>query len=129
MNLPPADIPQEVYNRGLKSWLATSNDLRVELLDWALFFAVSYRNVAPTRTGHLKSTARGSVVPDDWNRDRPMGALKVSARYAVWNLTGAGPHMHRRSTGRRPKFGPFKGDFTFSKILAFAQGNDVEGLM
>lgn len=104
-------------------WAATSPGLRSELFKYALALSAAYKVSAPRRSGHLAS----SVVPGTaWSsygrKRRPVGTVTVRAYYAVWNLTGAGPGMHRRSTGRQPKFGPFRGSYTFGKIVGELRG-------
>lgn len=122
INIPPAG-----RNEGIKNWLLTSVQLRSELLMWATRFANEYRMTAPTgrseTAGRLKAGAVPGVQMGDWRKDRPIGTVKNRVHYAVWNLTGAGPGMHTRSTGRTPRYGPFKGDFTFETIIRKMQAS------
>lgn len=117
------DIPDGRRNEGIVTWLATSVELRACLLGWAAKFAAAYKAEAPHRTGRLASSAVPGVEMSKYTGDRPIGTVKVLAPYAVWNLTGAGPGMHERSTGRKPRFGPFHGDFTFTRIANELRGS------
>lgn len=109
-------------SEGLKTFLRTSVGLRAELLGWATKFANAYSLEAPVgrsaSRGRLRAGAKPGVTFSAYTRDRPIGTVTNRVFYAVWNLTGAGPGMHTRSTGRTPRFGPFQGDYTYSKIIA-----------
>lgn len=121
------NIPPPSRNEGIKSFLLTSVQLRAELLGWATKFANAYRMEAPTgrskTAGRLKSGAVPGVQMGDYKKDRPIGTVKNRVHYSVWNLTGAGPGKHTRSTGNMPRFGPFDGHYTFEKIIRKMQAN------
>lgn len=117
------DIPEGRRNEGIKEWLRSSVELRAALLGWAVKFTTAYKAEAPHKTGRLASSAVAGVEWSKYTNDRPIGTVKVRAPYAVWNLTGAGPGKHERSTGRMPRFGPFRGDFTFTRIANELRGS------
>lgn len=109
-------------NPALVSFLATSQPLRRELLETALKVASLYMANLPSsskypRTGRLKAGTRVSLSWNELTNDRPQAEVQNNTYYAVWNLTGAGPGMHTHSTGKRPRYGPFKGDYTFREAL------------
>lgn len=112
------DIPKP--NKGAEAWMHESDKLKQHLFFQAGLIALKYRAVAPKTSGELRGSASVSVGPTDYKqrKGRPMGSVNVNAKHAVWNLTGAGPGMHTHSTGRMPRYGPFKGDYTFEKILS-----------
>lgn len=119
------DIPIPSKNAGLIEFLGTSPELRSELLSWAQRFANAYRFTAPVgrsaTAGRLSRGAKPGLTMGDWsgaNPKRPMGTVTNRVPYAVWNLTGAGPGKHTKSTGRMPWYGPFQGAYTFEKIIS-----------
>lgn len=124
-------------NRGLMEVLM-SQKMRMTMLMVASEATVLFKAMAPKRTGRMAASAKPSVRLSDkttrvntkWgNHDRWMGVVSVDAvdpfnkaPYPVWNMSGAGPGKHPRSTGRRPKFGPFEGSYTFNKVTKAMRG-------
>ena len=109
-----------------KVWqaLRESQELRSELFQCALKLSREYMTEAPRRTGRMASSVRPGLAWSTYNNTNvPIGTVSNDVKapnghgYAVYNLTGAGPGKHRRSTGKNPRFGPFQGDFTFNRIV------------
>lgn len=123
-----ADIPKP--NPGLAK-AGKSASMRLILLRLAMQAANLYRTEAPIGregSGRLRASARAGVRLSDLGQgravpgDRLMGVVDVDAYYAVWNEMGAGPGMHPKSTGNMPRYGPFSGSHTFTKILDTMKG-------
>lgn len=108
-------------NKGFVDAL-TSPQAAIFMYNVALKVKMAYSVNAPKRSGHLATSARASLVKRSPPRarfkgDRWVGRVTVGAEYGVWNETGAGIGMHLRSSKtRQPRFGPFKGSYTFRKI-------------
>ncbi len=93
-------------------------ELMVTLFSYASIIAMSYRGVSPMRTGLLANSAKPGLAFSTYKGyNRPIGTVTNRVPYAVWVQTGAGPRMHQKSTGRMPRYGPFKGSFTYRKIV------------
>lgn len=95
--------------------------VKLVLEEQASMLAGLYREMVPNRSGVLASGIQVGMGYTNYGKRKLAAMLINPVHYAVWNLTGAGPGMHRNSTGREPKYGPFKGAYTFSKIVAAAK--------
>lgn len=106
-------------NPAVTDMFTNSQGLRRELLTTAIKLSSAYMANLPVRTGKLKSGTRVMMATNTQAKTgpRPEARIVNDTFYSTWNLTGAGPGMHTRSTGNEPKFGSFKGDYTFTEAL------------
>lgn len=106
-----------IPNPGLGKMLV-SKQLYQALVPLAVQATALYAAMAPKRTGTMVRSARPRIRKNEIaKQDRWVAEVKVGAYYGVWNEMGAGPGMHPKSTGNRPRYGPFAGSFTFKKVL------------
>lgn len=111
-------------NEGMAKVLL-SQDMKRCLLAVAQEAAEGFKVLAPRRTGRMAGSAKASTKWSDLGpRDRWMGVVTVDARdpknnkkYAVWNQTGAGDYQHPRSRDQQPKYGAYRGAFTFTDVV------------
>lgn len=111
------DVPKP--NKGLEYVVRESDRLKRELFYTAMTVAARFMADAPRDSGRMAASTSASQEASDYAKSagRPIGAVRVSAPYAVWRLTGAGPGKHTHSTGNEPRGGPYDGDYTFTTII------------
>lgn len=111
------DIPKP--NPALENFVRTDDRLKRELFYTAMTVAARFQATARKGTGRMAASTVVGTEPTDYApaAGRPTGTVRVTAPYTVWRLTGAGPGMHPRSTGKEPWGGPYGGDFTFKHII------------